>query len=36
MFNFPITWYKRVHVEPMKGNLEITNVINQTVVFGAK
>ena len=36
MFKFSITWYKRVHVEPMKGNLEITNVINQTVVFGAK
>jgi hypothetical protein len=36
LFSFTITWYKKTIVEPIQGVLEITNVIHQTVVFGAK
>jgi hypothetical protein len=36
LFSFTITWHKKNVIEPVKGILEITNVINQTFVFGAK
>jgi len=36
LFSLSVTWYKKTLVEPVIGTLHITNVINQTVVFGAK
>lgn len=36
LFSFTVTWYRKTIVVPVPGTLEITNVLHQTVVFGAK
>lgn len=35
-FSVSVTWYKKKVITPAKGILKVTNILNQTTVFGAK